>query len=166
MTANVRDIQAIREFRVKLLHFAEELEGALQSMHLELQRAFEWIEEDRPRYWSNQARRAYDTVASTRTAYQNCRMRTVAGHRSACIEEKVAYEKAQRRLEYCQEQVAQVRRWSIKIRHDADEFRGRMASLRRLLDAEIPQALAQLANTITILENYAEIARPQSEHEE
>lgn len=160
MTVNVRDIDAIRDFRGRLMRFAEELEGALQAMSLELQRASEWVEQDRPHYWTRQVRRAFDQVAATRTAYQLCRLRTVAGHRSACIEEQVAHEKAKRRLQHCQEQIDRVRRWSIKIRHDADEFRGRMTGIRRLLEVDIPQALAQLDRTATILEQYAEIARP------
>ncbi|WP_437224444.1 hypothetical protein SH661x_003633 [Planctomicrobium sp. SH661] len=166
MSANVRDIDVIREFRAKLLHFAEELEASLLSMQLDLQRAAEWVEQDRPHYWTNQVRHAFDQVAATRTAYNTCRLRTVAGHRSACIEEKVAHEKAQRRLQHCQEQVERVRQWSIKIRHDADEFRGRMASIRRLLESDIPQALAHLDRSATILEGYAEISRPQADEPE
>lgn len=166
MSARVHDIEAIRQFRVRLMQFAEEIEGALQSMQIELQRAFEWVEQDRPHYWANQVRVAYDQVAATRTAYQLCRLKTVAGHRSSCIEEKVAHEKAKRRLEHSQEQVTRVRNWSIKLRHDVDEFRGRMTSLRRLLDIDIPQALAQLDQTATILEQYADISRPQLEESE
>lgn len=162
MSANVRDIDAIRDFRARLLHFAEELEAALQSLHLEVQRAFEWIDQERPYYWVNQSRRAYDQVASARTTYETCRMRTVAGHRSACIEEKVAYDRARRRLEHCQQQVEQVRKWAMKIHHDADEFRGRLASLRRLVDSDIPRAIASLDRTTTILEQYAEIQRPSA----
>jgi len=160
MSANVRDIDAIRDFRTKLMRFAEELESCLQGLQLELQRAFEWADQERPHYWGNQARRAYDQLAAARTAYETCRMRTVAGHRSACIEEKVAFNKARRRLEDCQQQTERVRKWSMKIHHDADEFRGRLASLRRLVDADIPQALASLERTSTVLEQYAEIHRP------
>jgi hypothetical protein len=90
-------------------------------------------------------------------------MRTVAGRRSSCIEEKVAYEKAKRRLAHCQEQIDRVRRWSIKIHHEVDEFRGRLAALRRLLDCEIPQALAFLENSAQALEAYAEMTRPAPE---
>jgi len=163
MTANVRDIDAIRDFRVKLLRFAEEIDAAMQTLHMEIQRTFEWADQDRPHYWANQGRRAYDQVAAARTAYETCRMRTVAGHRSACIEEKVAYDKAKRRLEHCQQQVDHVRKWSMKIHHDADEFRGRLASLGRLLENELPQALAQLDKSATLLEQYADLHRPLPE---
>lgn len=165
MAANVRDINVIRDFRVRLIRFAEELEGALQAMQTETQRSHDWIEHDRPHYWTVQLRVAFDLVAATRSALTTCQMRSVAGHRPSCIEEKQAYNKAKRRLQHCQEQIERVKRWSIKIRHDTDEFRGRMASLRRLLDQDIPQALAFLDRSAAILEQYAEIARPTTDTE-
>jgi hypothetical protein len=163
MTANIRDIDVLRAFRVKLLRFAETLEGTLESMQTQTHRAFEWIEHDRPQYWTIEMRKAFDLVAATRTALNTCQMRTVAGHRSSCIEEKVAYDKAKRRLAHCQEQIDRVKRWSVKIHHEADEFRGRLVALRRLLDIEIPQALAFLEHSAEALEDYAEMTRPAPE---
>jgi hypothetical protein len=162
MSANVRDIDIIRDFRAKLIRFAEEVQAALRTMQMETHKAFEWIEQDRPHYWTIEMRKAFDLVASTRTALTTCQMRTVAGRRSSCIEEKVAYDKAKRRLQQTQEQMEKLKRWAVKIHHEADEFRGRMSALQRLLDVDIPQALAFLDNSATILEGYAEIARPQT----
>lgn len=160
MPVNVRSLAEIRDFRAHLLRFVEELEGALQTMLMELQRGTEWIEHDRPHYWTSQTRKAYDAVASTRTAFNTCQMRTVAGRKSSCIEEKVAWDRAKRRLAHCQEQIENVKRWLVKLNHEGDEFRGRLAGLRRLLDADIPQALARLERTVEILEKYAEMAPP------
>lgn len=162
MSVQVRDIDAIRRLRLQLMRFAEELEGALQSMQQEVQKSFEWIDHEAPHYWTNQIRRAYDLVASTRMEFESCRMRSVAGQRSACIEEKQAFERAKRRLQHCQEQKERVRQWSQKVHHAADEFRGRLSAVRRLLDVDIPEALAYLSNTVSILEKYAEIERPAS----
>ena len=164
MSANVRNIEAIRDFRAALMKFAEEAESALQSMQMDTHRAFEWIEHDRPHYWTIQVRKAFDLVAATRSALNTCQMRTVAGHRSACIEEKQAYAQAKRRLQHCQEQVARVQRWGQKVRHDADEFRGRLAGLKKLLDVDIPKALALLEKTAMVLESYAEIGPPPGEN--
>ncbi|MCA8996991.1 MAG: hypothetical protein KDA80_08395 [Planctomycetaceae bacterium] len=160
MSANVRDIDAIRHFRASLLKFAEELERALQSMFLEVQRGREWIEHDRPHYWTVQTRRAFDLVAATRSALNTCQMRTVAGRRPSCIEEKQAYERAKRRLQHCQEQGERIKNWTVKVHHDSDEFHARLARLGRLLESDIPQALALLERTIATLESYAEIAPP------
>jgi hypothetical protein len=160
MSANIRDIEALHNFRAKLMRFAEEVDGSLQTLHLETRRAIEWIEFDCPHYWTAQMRKSFDLVASTRTALTTCQMRTVAGRRSSCIEEKVAYDRAKRRLQHCQEQIEQIKRWAQKIRHDSEEFQGRLTALRRLLDQDIPQALAWLERSSAALERYADLSRP------
>jgi len=58
-----------------------------------------------------------------------------------------------------------LKHWANKIRHNADEFRGRFAGIIAMLDGDLPKAVAALEKTILILESYAEIARPMN-HEE
>lgn len=159
-SANVRSIPALREFRAAVQVFLDEANGSLDMLRMELQRAFEWIEHDRPQYWQMQQRKAFDAVASTRTALETCLMRTVAGRRPSCIEEKQAHAAARRRLEECREQIERVKRWSIKLHHDANEFRGRLSSLKRVLEQDLPRLIALLDRSADILEAYAETPRP------
>ncbi|MEZ6057685.1 MAG: hypothetical protein R3C01_13375 [Planctomycetaceae bacterium] len=158
--ANVRSIPVIREFRGAVQLFLEEAQGSLDAIAMEMQRAFAWVEEERPHYWERQSRRAFDQVAQARSALHTCTMRTVADHRPSCIEEKQALAAAKRRLEHCQEQMKRVQKWAVKIRHEADEFRGRLSGLRRLLENDLPELLAQLDQAATALEAYADITAP------
>lgn len=156
MSVNVRSIPAIREFRGAVQRFLEAAEAVLQALQMELQRSFDWIDHEQPHYWQAQLRRAFDLVAQTRVALTTCQMRTVAGRQPSCIEEKQAHEAAKRRLQRCQEQIEATKRWGLKLHNESDEFRGRLAALRRFLDHEMPQLLALLERSATILESYAE----------
>jgi hypothetical protein len=158
--AHVLSIPAIRDFQTALRKFQQELALSCDMLGAEIQRAIAWIEYDRPAYWSAQTRKAFDGVAETRTRLNTCLMRTVAGRRPSCIEEKQACEQAKRRLQHCQEQVRRVQQWAVKIHRESDEFRGRMARVRRLLDADLPQMDALLERTLTALESYAGMAAP------
>lgn len=160
---NVRDIPAIRDFRAAVQMFLDEANAALQAIQRELQRAFDWVDHDRPHYWQGQLRRGFDLVAQTRIALTTCQMRTVAGRRPSCIEEKQAHDAAKRRLQHCQEQIERVRKWGIKIHHDADELRGRLATLTRCLEQDIPKLIALLDRTVTILDAYSETAASTEE---
>ena len=157
-TAQVRSIPAIRDFKAALTLFRDDSASAIDMMLMELHRAIDWIEHDRPAYWQNETRKAFELVAATRTALNTCLMRTVAGHRSSCIEEKQAHAAAKRRLQHCQEQIERVRRWAIKIRHEADEFRSRLAVLRRRLDGDVPKSILLLDRMASALEGYAGLA--------
>ena len=93
-------------------------------------------------------------------------MRTVAGRHPSCIEEKEALTAARRRLEFCQHQIELVKRWGVKLRHEADELRGRMAGVQRLAESDLTKSMALLANLVESLERYAGIyAGPLSEGE-
>ncbi|MEZ6065319.1 MAG: hypothetical protein R3B90_06335 [Planctomycetaceae bacterium] len=164
MSANVRSIEAIRDFRATVQKFAEEVEGALEAVQIELQRAFDWIEHDRPHYWQLQTRRGFDLVAQTRVALSTCQMRKVAGRQPSCIEEKQACAAAKRRLEHCQQQIERVKHWNVKIHHDANEFRGRMGTFQRSLGQELPKLIALLTRTIDVLERYADVLPSDGEN--
>lgn len=158
--AHVLSIPAVRDFQAALRKFRQELALSCEMLTTEIQRAIAWIEYDRPTYWTVQTRKAFDSVADTRTKLNTCLLRTVAGRRPSCIEERQAYEQARRRLQHCQEQVRRVQQWALKIHRESDEFRGRMARVRRLLDSDLPQMDALLERTLTALEGYAEMAAP------
>lgn len=161
MSANVREIQRIRDFRLNLKRFAEELESAIQLMQMSNMRSTEWIQHEVPRYWVNQSRRAQELVTSARIAFETCKLRTVAGRTPACIDEKVAWDRAKRREEFCREQQVVTRKWMQKIPHDIDEFRGRISSLQSLLELDIPQALVWLDQRASALEAYSDINRSE-----
>ena len=153
----VTSIEALQEFAPALAMMQEELKGVLSAIQIEMQRAIGWIESDRPRYWQSQLKRAFDKVAETRTALTTCQMRTVAGRHPSCIEEKVAHAAAKRRLEFCQEQIELVKRWGVKLHHEADELRGRTAGIQRLAESDLTKSMALLANVVESLERYAGI---------
>jgi hypothetical protein len=164
--AQVRSIPALREFKAALTVFREDSSSSIDMMLMELHRAIDWIEHDRPAYWQTETRKAFEQVAATRTALNTCLMRTVAGHQSSCIEEKQAHAAAKRRLQHCQEQLDRIRRWAIKIRHEVDEFRSRLSVLRRRLDGDLPKSILLLDRMATSLEAYsglgADVSVPQA----
>jgi hypothetical protein len=155
--ANVRSMEALVHFRAAVAAFQDRAVAAVGSLRQETLRTLLWLEQELPRYWAEEVRRGFDRVAQARSAYESCRMKTVAGHRSACLEELQALRKAQRRLEYCQEQVEVVRRWSQRARDQADEFFGKIAPLERSLDQDLPRFLADLEQMIGALEAYLAI---------
>jgi len=158
--ANIRAIPEVRRFRIAVMKFREEAGSSVESIGMELQRVSQWIGQDRPLYWEQQLRKAFDLVAATRIALQSCLMRGVGDRKPSCIEEKQAHEAAKRRLQHCHDQIERVKRWGVKISHEIDEFRGRMAGLRRVIDADAPELCDLLLKIAEVLESYADLAGP------
>lgn len=155
--ANVQSLDALRDVRVALILFQERASAALGSLRTKIDRTRAWLEQDRPLYWRDQERKAYDRVASARVAFDMCRLRTVGGRHPECVEEKVALQRAKARLEYCQNKVDVVRRVNVEVGQQSDDYRGRSGPLQRLLDEDIPNVLAMLSRMIEAIEAYAAV---------
>ena len=157
-SARVTSIDAIVAFRAAVIAFLDRGPAALGSLRQETHRTMMWLEQEQPRYWQEELRKGYDRIASARTALDACRMRTVAGHRSACIEEQVALRKAKERVDYCQEQADITRRWALRAREEADEFLGKIAPLDRSFQQDVPNMVALLERMILAIEAYQGVA--------
>ena len=156
MSANVQSVDAIKDVRNALIRFQERATSAMGDLRQKIDRTVAWLELDRPNYWQDQERRAYDLVASTRVAYETCKLRTVAGRRSDCIEEKKAFERAKMRMEYVREKQQSVRKWMVQSGKEANEYRSRTSNFIRTLENDVPLMIAQLGRMIDAIERYSE----------
>ncbi|WP_397571260.1 hypothetical protein [Schlesneria sp. T3-172] len=159
-SANIHSVDALRDVRAALILFQERSTTALSDLRQKIERTVAWLELDRPNYWKEQERRAYDRVATTRTAFETCRLRTVAGHRSDCIEEKKAFERAKMRMEYVREKQEVTWKWMVEASREANEYRARTSTLQRTLDFDVPLMIAQLGRMIDALEGYTNQSPP------
>ncbi len=152
--AKVTSVEAVEQFSAALRIFQNEAESALMALDQQVAKVLAWYEYDVPHYWKEQVRRSFDEVSRTRTALDTCRMRTVAGHRPACYEEKEAFAAAKRRLELTQEKVEHVRRWAVRLRQVIDEFRAQSGRFKLYLETDVEKTAALLSRTVTTLEAY------------
>jgi hypothetical protein len=158
-SAHVTSIDAIAHFRGALRTFDEDALRALVTIDEQAQRGLRWLESDAPALWREQVRRCFDNIGRTRVALENCRRRAVGSNRPACQEELEAYRLAQRRLREAEEKIEVVRHWAQKVRQQIDDYRGRITSLRRSLEGEVPRTLALLDRTVASLDSYADQQR-------
>ena len=156
MNANVHSVDAIKDVRMALVKFQERATTAMGDLRQKIDRTVAWLELDRPNYWREQERRAYDLVASTRVALETCKLRTVAGRRSDCIEEKKAFERAKMRMECVREKQQAVKKWMVQAGREANEYRSRTSNFQRTLENDVPLMIAQLGRMIDAIEAYSE----------
>jgi len=162
--ANVKSIEAIRSFRVALIKFAEKVTDAVESMKDQVFHAVSWVELEQPRHWHQQELTAYDRVSEARIQLDVSKMRKeTADFRPSLIEEKQALQAAKRRLEYCRQKVQLVKAAAYKVRHEADEFQGRLGQVERLLETDLPNMIALLERMVSSLEAYAEVSTKDAE---
>lgn len=152
--AKVRSIDAVGTFSAALKNFEEEATGALTSLDMEVRRALEWIHQERKEYWKQQVRRRQDKVAEARGDLGRCMTYRSTDERPSCHEEKIALEKAKRRLRVAEEKVQVVRHWARVLDHEVHEFRGSMNQLAHWLQVDHPQSVAALERMMSALSAY------------
>lgn len=158
--ANVRSLDAIRQFRPAVVRFEDDVMGALAGLRTELNRTLQWLDHDCPAYWQQQIRSGFDTVNEARTQLSRRQMMTVAGHRADCIDEKKALSRAKERLEFAQEKLRLCRQWSIKAHRAADEYSSRIGRAEQALTQGLPRMMAILERIVVSLEEYTAVERP------
>lgn len=154
--AKVHSVDALKDVRSALIKFQERATTAMGDLRQKIDRTVSWLELDRPGYWRDQEHRAYDLVASTRVAYETCRLRTVGGRHADCIEEKKALERAKVRMEYVRQKQLAVRKWMVQAGKEANEYRSRTSTFQRTLENELPLMIGQLGRMIDAIEAYSE----------
>lgn len=154
-SARVTSIPSVADFLGSLRRFEETVEDALLSLDQQVARALDWFDGDCPTHWKQTVQRCFNLVAETRAQLEACKMKRVAGHRPSCYEEKQNHLAAKQKLQQSQETVKAVRKWSIRLHHDADEYRGRIGRLRRFLEGDFARTINLMERTLASLEAYA-----------
>lgn len=158
--ANVRSLDAVQNFRPALARFEEDAGSALAALRMEVHRTIDWFEHDCPAYWQQQIRKSFDLVAECRTQLARKQMMKVAGRTPDCTDEKLALQRAKRRLEMAQEKLEIVRKWAIKVRRASDEFMSQLSELDRTVTSDMPRMIAHLDRIVTALEEYVGMGGP------
>jgi hypothetical protein len=153
--ARLTRTDAVQEMSATVDTFRNEALAALEGLDMEIRRASEWIHHDRHDHWKHAVRKGWDKITEARLQLQQAKTaRRIEGHEPACIDEKKALSRAQRRLETAQEKVEAVRHCTRAIDRAVDEYRGARTPLSAWLDSEAPKALAALRRMMENLDAY------------
>ncbi|MCH8828762.1 MAG: hypothetical protein IID45_04215 [Planctomycetes bacterium] len=157
-SANVRSLQAIRDFRSALVTFGEDARSAVESLRAELHRTLQWIDVERPAYWRGESRQGFEAVASARSELAKKKVIAAGSHRPFCYEEKLALDRAKQRLQTAMDKRKAVEQWAVKVHRAADRYSTRIARFDRLLNHELPKVAGRLDRMIRALEAYTTTA--------
>ncbi|MCA9067112.1 MAG: hypothetical protein KDA96_28825, partial [Planctomycetaceae bacterium] len=85
-SANVRSIDAIRQFAAAVAAFQTEARLCLSSMETQLRHSLNWLEHDRPAFWKREIENCMREMSAARVRLHQCRMRRLGDFRPSCIE--------------------------------------------------------------------------------
>jgi chromosome segregation ATPase len=161
--ARVSSILVLKELRAALGTFAEAAAQALEEASTEIQRARQWLLEERYRYWKTQVQARTERFARAKIALKQKQVfdRTLGGTPTSCVDEKKALKIAEARLREAEHKFSRVQAWSVRIEKEMSDYRGATQRLISAIEEDIPNARAKLDNMIEALEAYVALAPPE-----
>lgn len=161
--AYVQNTEAIERLKGSLAKFSHQVGEGLTELEAEMRRMLDWLEHDRPRYWKNAVREAWDGVAQAKQNLQRCLMYPIGDERPSCTEERDALKQAEAHLAYCEQKVERLKAWCRELRHELFEYEGRVTQLKEVTEVDVPQAMATLGKILDRIAEYQLLQASRSE---
>jgi hypothetical protein len=155
--ADVRSIDAVRDWHVALTNYADSLSEAMAGVELEIRRAYDWLDEQLAA-WKQAVRDCEDEVVRAKAELSQRKFKTWDGREPDCTVQEKALRLAKARLQHAEEKVETVRHWIGRFPKVLDEvYRGFARRLINFLEDDLPKGQAELVRRLAALEVYAEL---------
>ncbi len=155
MKAEVRSIGTVIDWHAALTNYGDTLAEAMAGVDLELRRAFDWLHEQQ-HHWQRAVRDCEEEVVRAKAELAQRKFPTWDGREPDCTVQEKALRLAKAKLEHAEEKVETCRRWIARLPKIIDEtFTGPSRRLKSMIEADIPNSLAELTRRIAALESYA-----------
>jgi hypothetical protein len=155
--ADVASIDVLSDWYAALVEFRTKAAAALASVSLSLQHATAWLAEQQ-HHWHRQIRLCEEDVVQAKAELRARQLSNLSGERPDCTVQEVNLRKAKARLQFAEEQMEAVRRWTKRLPTEIlDTYDGPAHQLTAFLDGELPRGLTALTRQITALEHYVNL---------
>lgn len=158
--ANVRSTEVLQDFRAYLGVFAEEVQGALGAVDMEVRRVTRWLQDEQGMYWQGELKRRKEKVSQARAELSRRKMSGMHGHSSSHSEQRDLVEEAQKRLREAEIRAEKVKKWIPALQQAVLEYHSTSRRLEGLVSGELPRAMAQIERVLDALEAYLNVAPP------
>ena len=173
-SADVRSTDALARFNRALVRFAEETDSALAEADGDLARLRMWLEREHPAYLEAEMRRAHARLEKAKEALRfKQNFRGPAGERQSVVDEQKAVKIAQAAMEELERKVRVTKRYGISFEQSVSLYRGGVQGLSTAISADIPTAVANIKQFISLLQQYSAegqetkseaVSRPVEDH--
>jgi hypothetical protein len=154
--ADVRAIDALRDWLAALATYRCDAAEALSGIRVEISRGLEWVSEQL-HLWQRAIRVCEDEVVQAKAELAAKRFPNFDGRMPDTTVEERNLRRAQAKLDHAQDQVRVCRKWLGQLPKLVDEmFNGPANKLANLLDAQVARGSAQLERRVEALERYTE----------
>jgi hypothetical protein len=158
--ANVRSVDAIKDFKITLINFAEEARVGLSSTDMELRQVRNWLTRDQLSYWQAQVKRGQERVSMAKAELHRRQLSQANSESVSDTDQKDALRDALRLLREAEEKVQTIKRWVPILEHAVSEYHSQSQPLGDRLAGSFAQTLNIITRMIAALDAYLKLSVP------
>lgn len=160
--ANVRSLEALREFRVALIKFIDKAKRAISTSDSEVMRTQLWLQSDQPTHWIREIRKGEELLNQAKSELFRATLSQPDNPRGPTDQVRLV-RKRKDEIEHAKQQLAKTKRWSRTFERSTNDYRGSMSPLSSSLDGTAHKAVVLIERSIATLESYLASTAPLSE---
>ena len=158
--ANVRSVDALKDFKNALIAYAEEAKNALSGVDMDVRRTRDWLERDQLMYWQTQVKKRNEQVSQARADLFRRQISQSGSGSTSDTDQKEALRLAIQRLRQAEEKVEKVKRWQPVLQHAISEYNSAARPLGDRIAGDLVASLALLDRMVASLDAYMAIKAP------
>jgi hypothetical protein len=151
--AKITSVEAIELFRAALIVFTSQARPALEEVSSEGVRMRLWLENDQRRFWENERRTRNRKLEEAQQELFNARLSQFQESTSL---QQMTVHRAQRAVRDAEEKLVRLKRWGRELENRSAPLLKEVEQLHSFLTAEMPKAVAYLAQVVRALDAYAD----------
>ena len=161
-SANVRSVQAIKDFRLAYGSLIENAKRALDAMRMDIRRFVDWLETDQVNHWKSVIKQLRKELGQAKNDLNRKRLSgaTSRGHKPDLTEAKMLVRNLQQRIEIAEGKLRIIAKWKPEVERAIRQYEGQARQLADMLGSRAPTSMALLERMIRSLESYARLAPP------
>ena len=153
--ARVTSLEAIEDFRAKLIVYRERAGRVLDEVNDDVTRTRLWLQSERPAHWQNQIRRLTHELERRQQELFSAQL---SGLRDASYIQQAAVQKARRAIREAEEKFKTTKQWHRQYDQRVEPLGRQVEKLRHTLGHDLGQAVAWLNEMTKTLGEYAELS--------
>ena len=153
--ARVLDFDVIKTFRTSLIKFIESCSAATTDAEAEIIKKMNWLEGEQASFWTSELRKANELVGKCKDAVRQKKIfKDSTGKPGSAIDEEKALKKAQAKLLYVEERLANTKRNARQLQREHMMYRGGVQRFQTILANDLPNGVDMLENVLVKLDAY------------
>ncbi len=153
--AKVTSVDALENFRASLILFLSKAKPALEEVMHEVVRTRLWIEGEQRSHWEREIKTRRRKLEQAQAELFSAR---ISKMQEASAAQQMAVQHAMRAIHAAEEKMRMLKKWNRELENRADPMVKQIEQLHGFLTSEMTRAVAFLAETVKILQSYAEVS--------